>query len=81
LYDLYSEAFGERNDEGYSESSEFSKQWSWYSTIDELADSDLTKHQAIEEMNVHKCLLNLCYKISKRKKEYNELKKIQRNGK
>ena len=78
LHDIYPQIFGDGD--GFSEATEFDRVWSWYTTIDELAGGDITKYEAIEQLNMHKCLNNLCYKIDKRKKEANELKKIQRNG-
>jgi hypothetical protein len=79
LCEIYPQFFGDG--EGVSEPSEFESNWNWYSTIDELAGGDITKYEAIEQLNIHTCLNNLCYKIDKRKKEAEELKKIQkRNG-
>jgi hypothetical protein len=81
LHDIYHEAFGGGDEyDSFSEATQFSSDWGWYATIDELARGDITKYEEIENMNVHKCLNNLCYKISKRKKENNELKKAQKNG-
>ena len=80
LHDLYHQAFGTGDEHSFSEATEFSGNWGWYATIDELAGGDLTKYEAIEEMNVHKCLNKLCYNIDKRKKENKELKKAQKNG-
>jgi hypothetical protein len=81
LYDLYKQAFGNADDENsFSEATQFSREWGWYTTIDELAGGDITKYEEVENMNMHKCLNNLCYKIDKRKKDNNELKKAQKNG-
>ena len=63
------------------ESTEFSRQWNWYSTVDELAGGDVTKYADVTKLNLHTCLNNLCYKIDKRKKENEEFKKQQaKNG-
>jgi hypothetical protein len=79
LCEIYPQFFGDG--EGISEPTQFDRDWNWYSTIDELAGSDITKYEAIEQLNIHTCLKNLCYKIDKRKKEAEELRKIhQRNG-
>jgi hypothetical protein len=80
LHDIYSEAFGTEGYDEFSEATQFSRNWSWYATIDELAGGDITKYEAIEKLSMHKCLYNLCYKISKNKKDNNELKRIQKNG-
>jgi hypothetical protein len=81
LHDIYSEVFGTEEYDEFSEATQFSRNWGWYATIDELAGGDITKYETIENMSMHKCLHNLCYKISKNKKERNELKRIQKNGK
>ena len=78
LSELYYQVFGGGDD--IPESTEFSRNWNWYSTIDELACSDITKYEEITKLNLHTCLNNLCYKIDKRKKDAEELKKIKSNG-
>jgi len=79
LCDSYYQVFGSGGDAG--ESTEFSRQWNWYSTIDELASGDLTKYEDVTKLNLHTCLNNLCYKIDKQKKNNDELKKQQaKNG-
>lgn len=77
LSEIYHQVFGNESD-GFSEPTEFDRTWNWYATIDELAGGDVTKYEAIEQMNMHRCLNNLCYKIDKRKRDAEELKKINR---
>jgi hypothetical protein len=79
LTGIYYQVFGDGGGD-FSEPTQFDINWNWYSTIDELAGGDVTRYEAVEQLNMHTCLNNLCYKIDKRKKEAEELKKIQRRN-
>jgi hypothetical protein len=79
LAGIYYQVFGDGGGD-FSEPTQFDINWNWYSTIDELAGGDVTRYEAVEQLNMHTCLNNLCYKIDKRKKEAEELKKIQRRN-
>ena len=75
LHNLYSEVFrGGGGEDEFSIAAQFSRKWSWYSTIDQLSGSDITKYETIEEMDMHTCLYNLCFKIDKNKFEVDQIK-------
>lgn len=51
--------------------------WSWYAMVDKLADGDITKHEAIYNLNFISCLNHLSYL----KEKAAEDKRIQEQSK
>ena len=79
LCDSYHQVFGRQGDE-VQESTEFSREWGWFATVDELSLGDVTKIEEVINLPMHLCLKKLCYNIDKAKKDQQELEKIKRRN-
>jgi hypothetical protein len=82
LGDIYSEVFGSGgNQDGFSEPNDFSREWGWFASLDELTNGDATKYEEVTKLPMHLCLKIMCYKIAKAKHENEQIKKqMRKNG-
>jgi hypothetical protein len=80
LFERYSEIFREQGTEEGVLSAEgsFAKKWGWYSTIWELAGSDITRFESITKLGVNECLTNLAYLRDKQELERQQYKKYNK---
>ena len=82
LAEIYRFVFGGgSNEDGFSEANDFSREWGWFASLDELAKGDATKYDEVTKLPMHLCLKIMDYKIAKARNESEQLKKqMKRNG-
>jgi hypothetical protein len=72
----YPEIFADTGSQGgFSARAQFSSKWNWYNSLYRLSGGDITKYGYVAKMNIHECLLFLCYKSELDELDANELRK------
>tara|TARA_R110002096_G_scaffold64688_2_gene157472 strand:- start:3848 stop:4102 length:255 start_codon:yes stop_codon:yes gene_type:complete len=74
IVDSYDELFGKSGPQGLDSVSQFNSKYGWYQSLYALANSDITKFKNITELNVHECLMMLCFMKDKNEIEAKQIK-------
>jgi hypothetical protein len=77
--DSYPVLFGEQDDQeeqnDFSETTQFGKQWGWYQSIYQLAKGDITKFERVTETGLFECLTMLTFEKQKSEIETRQIKR------
>jgi hypothetical protein len=71
---VYDELYGNGQGSVSGLAQGFGKKWGWYQSIYALAQGDVRRFEHITRMNVHTCLLALCFEKEKAEVETQQLK-------
>jgi hypothetical protein len=72
---LFGEQYDEEEQNDFSETTQFGKQWGWYQSIYQLAKGDITKFERVTETGLFECLTMLTFEKQKMEIENRQLKR------
>ena len=72
---LFREADDQEEQNDFSETTQFGKQWGWYQSIYQLAKGDITKFERVTRTGLFECLTMLTFEKQKTDIENRQLKR------